>query len=176
MRTIKIALLRGINVGGHKKFSKADQLDMAKQLGFQDIQIYLHTGNWIFSSEKKRNDLEAEISAAILKKYDWEVPVIVKTVSEIRNMLELCPFPKETLEKSYFILLQSVPSPANVAMLKEVSYPNELVHYTQECIYFYPAIGAGRAKMSTNFFEKILKVTATARNFNTITKLIALAS
>lgn len=171
-----IALLRGINVGGHKKFLKADQLTMLKSLGFQDSQVYLHTGNWIFSSEKKRNDLEAEISVAILKKYNWEVPVIVRTVSEIKHMLERCPFTEEILEKSYFILQQSVPSPANVAILKEVSYPNELVHYTQECIYFYPAMGAGRAKMSTNFFENKLKVNATARNFKTMRKLLALGN
>lgn len=72
-----VALLRGINVGGHKKFPKADQIEMLNKLGFKDCEVYLHTGNWVFSLpensalEKSATEVSKEIETAIPQKYDF---------------------------------------------------------------------------------------------------------
>lgn len=169
-----IALLRGINVGGHKKFPKADQLTMALQLGFEDPQLYLHTGNWVFSSEESVGVISKKISAAIKKQYDWEVPVMVLKASELKQIFEACPFAEEIKKKSYFIVLNTAPTTERITELKKYAYPGEVYHLSNSWVYFYPAIGAGKAKMGNNFFENKLKVTATSRNYRTMAKLISM--
>ena len=57
--------------------------------------------------------------------------------------------------------------------VEKINYPNEIFHITDNCVYFLPKLGASKAKMSTNFFENKLKVTATARNYNTMKKLLS---
>lgn len=169
-----IALLRGINVGGHKKFPKADQLKMVEQLGFKDPQLYLHTGNWVFSSEANAADISKKISAKILKEYGWEVPVLVLKATELQRIFESCPFSEEVIEKSYFTVLEQKPKAERVEALKQYSFPNEEYHVTVGCVYLYPSQGAHKAKMSNNFFENKLKVTATSRNYRTMAKLVAM--
>jgi len=171
-----IALLRGINVGGHKKFPKAEQLQMLQNLGCKDAQVYLHTGNWIFSSEEEVAAISKTISAAIHKKKDWEVPVLVFTALEFERIFSACPFSEDIKEKSYFTLLDENPTSERVAILKEYTYPREEYRIKNKCVYFYPAMGAGKSKMSNNFFENKLKVTATSRNYRTMAKLVAMAA
>ena len=169
-----IALLRGINVGGHKKFIKAEQIKMLEQLGYPNAQVYLHTGNWIFTSEEKADIISERISEAILEAYGWEVPVLVLEASEFECIFKACPFSPEIKEKSYFTLLKNKPHPDQVAVLAAYNFPNEEYHITDRCVYFYPALGAHKAKMSNNWFENKLKVTATSRNYKTMAKLLAL--
>lgn len=173
--TNHIALLRGINVGGHKKFTKADQLKMLENLGLKNFQVYLHTGNWIFSSSETSGVLSLKIQKSIKKKFGWDVPVLVFKASEILKILNNCPFSEEIKEKSYFTLLAKKPKAGNISELKKYSFPNEEYHLIGQCVYFYPENGAGKAKMSNNFFENKLKVTATSRNFKTMTKIVEMS-
>jgi uncharacterized protein (DUF1697 family) len=170
------ALLRGINVGGHKKFIKIEQLQMLEQLGFKNAQVYLHTGNWVFSSEAEANEISEKISEAIVTKFGWDVSVLVLRASELQDIFKKCPFSEEIKAKSYFTLLKEKPNAKQIAELKNISYPNEEYHFTDICIYFYPELGAGKAKMSNNFFENKLKVIATTRNYKTMAKLIGLVT
>lgn len=169
-----VALLRGINVSGVKKFPKAAQLQMVMDLNFENPQIYLHTGNWVFESSFPAEVITEKIQEAILKKYGWEVPIIVRTALELEAVFTACPYKEAFKEKSYFVLLAAIPSSKAIAKLKEYSFPDETYHVALHCVYFYPANGAGRAKMSTNFFENKLQVAATSRNYKTMMKLVAM--
>lgn len=169
-----IALLRGINVGGHKKFIKIEQLKMLDQLGFENSQVYLHTGNWIFTSEEETDVISKRISETILKAYGWEVPVLVLEALELERIFKKCPFSEEIKEQSYFTLLAAKPGSERITALATYSFPNEKYHITDRCVYFYPALGVHKAKLSNNWFENKLKVTATSRNYRTMAKLLEL--
>lgn len=171
-----IALLRGINVGGHKKFPKADQLEMLSKLGVSSPQVYLHTGNWIFESSESKENLETQISNLINDEYGWEVPIIVRTHSELKTILDACPFKDETLKKSYFVILSKSPSQEKVTEISKISYPKETFYLTPQCVYLFSQDGASKAKLSNNFFENKLKVQATTRNYNTLQKLVELSA
>ena len=171
-----IALLRGINVSGHKKILMADLRNLLKKIGFIELQTYIQSGNVVFSSSEDKADLERIISKAILKKYAWEVPVLVLTTSEIKAILENCPFSDEKKEKSYFVLLQSKPSIENIVATESLSYPNEEFVINNSCVYLYSEFGAAKAKLGTNFFERKLKVSATARNYKTMNKLLEMST
>jgi len=171
-----IALIRGINVGGHKKFPKADQLKMIQALKFDNPQLYIHTGNWMFQSSLKGDKVADLIQQKITKDMGWEVPVIVLSATEMETILAKCPFSEEKKQESYFVIIEAMPLPEKLALLDDVSVPNEEFVVGDRCIYFYPALGAGKAKLSNNFFEKKLKVNATTRNFRTMAKLTAMAT
>ncbi len=171
-----ITLLRGINVGGHKKILMTDLKLVFEKLGFKNVQTYIQSGNVIFQSNFSSQECELKIFEAILEEYGWEVPILVKTPSEIKSILDDCPFPQEKKEKSYFVLLQSAPSSSTISEMETISYPNEEFVITNSCVYLYSELGAAKAKLSTNFFERKLKVKATARNYNTMVKLLSLAT
>jgi len=169
-----VALLRGINVGGHKKILMADLRLLLESIGFQNAQTYIQSGNVVFSSENNTN-LGQKISKAIEGKYGFEVPVLVITPSEIDAVLKGCPFLEEKKQKSYFTLLFDIPKKDLIELVQSMSDLKEEFTITNKCIYFYSE-NYGRTKFNNNFFERKLKVIATARNYRTMVKLMELAS
>ncbi len=169
-----IALLRGINVSGHKKILMADLKILLEKAGLQNVQTYIQSGNVVFNYSEKQENISALISEVIQKKYGWKVPVLVLTSTQIKLIFDNCPFSEEKKEKSYFILLKSKPTTETVLKTSKFSSTNEEFVITKTCIYIYYSLGAGKAKLGINFFEKKLKVKATARNYKTMKKLLQL--
>mgnify|MGYP001582068144 CR=1 FL=1 len=91
------------------------------------------------------------------------------------KILSKYSFFDKKLKKSYFIFLNEKPTQEDIKLTTDFSNPNEKFFIEEDCVYIYYAVGAGKAKMGVNFFEKKLKVKATARNYRTIVKLIDLA-
>lgn len=104
-----IALLRGINIGGHKKIKIADLKLLFEALGFKEVVTYIQSGNIVFLNDGITN-LEKIISEAILKRFKFEVPIIVKKITEVEEILAACPFDQEKKTLSYFTLLHEAPS------------------------------------------------------------------
>ena len=169
-----IALLRGINVGGHKKLKMTDLKLLFEDLGFENVTTYIQSGNVVFSAKDGEN-LEAKISKEIEKRFGWEVSVLVKTAHELTKILKDCPFDKAKKAEAYFMLLATPPKTEFMEALANLSYPEEEFVITPECVYISYKNGAGKAKLNNNFFEKKLQVTATTRNFRTLAKLVELA-
>lgn len=170
-----IALLRGINVGGHKKILMSDLKKLFESLGFRDVRTYIQSGNVVFSSNADV-DFANTISEAIESKYGFKVPVLVKKASELAEILSKCPFSDEKREKSYFILLAEDPDEEAKVASATFASEEEQFFITDNCVYIFYAKGAGKAKLGVNFFEKKLKVIATARNYRTMAKLLELAN
>ncbi|MAB58669.1 MAG: hypothetical protein CL524_14150 [Aequorivita sp.] len=168
-----IALLRGINVG-NKQMKMADLKILFEELGFADVVTYIQSGNVVFAS-KSKNGLTEKISKGIQKSFGFEVPVLVKTVSEIEGILAACPFSEEKKKASYFILLNEPPVKNMVEKVSQETYPDEEFNITDNCVYLFASKGYGVAKCNNNFFEKKLGVAATTRNYRTLAKLIELA-
>ena len=171
-----IALLRGINVSGQKKIKMADLREYLEELGFQDIQTYIQSGNIVFRSKKMTsNNLEILIKNKIQEKYGFEVPVIVITPDEIKHTANNNPFEKDNTKdpkKFCVVFLQEQPYQENIEKLKEYDYSPEEYVLSEKIIYYYAANGAGNAKMNNNFFENKLKVKASSRNWRTTNKLL----
>lgn len=168
-----IALLRGINVGGHKKILMADLRIHLEQLNFKNVQTYIQSGNVVFqSSDKDVEALENAIKNQILKKYGFEVPVVVKSQQELKSIFDNCPFSEDKKKNSYFMIFLESPKEELIKEMSLIKYPNEEFYMTKNCIYFYCSLGYGRTKFNSNFFERKLKVSATARNYKTMVKLI----
>lgn len=168
-----IALLRGLNVGGHRIIKMVDLKLLFESLGFADVITYIQSGNVIFSTDVEDN-LGQLISEEIKKLYGFEAPVIVHEISEVEAIIAACPFSEEKKKTSFFTLLNKKPSEALVIEISKLEYPDEEFVIAGKCVYFFSEKGYNVVKCTTNFFEKKLKVVATTRNYQTMAKLVEL--
>lgn len=171
-----VALLKGVNVGGHKKVPMADLRELLAASGFADVKTYIQSGNVILKSSKTNlQNLEVKIQELILKKFGFEVSVLVKTQQSLQRIFDDCPFDQEKKVKSYFTFLQMTPDDELVKIASAKVYEGEAYKIINDCIYFYCEKGYGKAKFNINYFERQLKTIATARNYNTMAKLLSMS-
>ena len=175
MRTY-IVLLKGINVGGHKKVPMVELRGLLSNKGFANVKTYIQSGNIILqAAENNIKKIEELISQAILKHFGFEVSVLVKTRLELQHIFEASPFSKEKKKASYFIMLHDVPDEELIKEATQKVYEDEEYQIINDCIYYYSDKGFGKSKFNANFFERKLKTFATARNYNTMVKLLSLS-
>jgi uncharacterized protein (DUF1697 family) len=176
-----IAFLRGINMAGHNTVKMNDLLLLFKGLGFNDSETYIQSGNVIFSStdDQSTPEIISKIETAIAKKFSYQVPVMLRTVAEMNKLMSLNPFMNEPgfdPSKMAVILLYETASEAQIHKIRDVNYPPDKFQVIGKEIFFYCPNGFGRTKLYTNFFEKKMGVTGTARNWKTMTSILTLAS
>ncbi|RKE98427.1 DUF1697 domain-containing protein [Ichthyenterobacterium magnum] len=173
---IYIVLLKGINVGGHKKVPMADLRNLLTASGFEDVKTYIQSGNIILkSAETNLQNLEHKIQKAIIEKFGFEVSVLVRIRQDLQRIFNDCPFSEEKKVKSYFTMLHTTPDSELVKAASEKIYKGEEYFIINDCIYFYCEKGYGKAKFNMSFFERKLKTIGTARNYNTMVKLLSMS-
>ncbi len=100
----KIAILRGINVGGKRKILMTDLKLLCETLGWKNVKTYIQSGNLIFTSEVENSKLENMLEKAITEKYGFDVPVIIRNADELKTTIDKNPFYKNNTDISYLIL------------------------------------------------------------------------
>ena len=174
-----IALLRGINVSGHKIIKMERLREVLAELDFQNIRTYIQSGNVIFeSSMDDVTVLELQVSQKIMEHFGFEVPVIITTLEELKKIVAENPFIKENLEnptQPCVAFLSEVPLESNFANLKAMNFENDQFIHNDKVLYLWYADSVGNTKLSNISIEGKLKVKATSRNWKTVLKLIALA-
>ena len=171
-----IALLRGINVSGQKIIKMADlRTELGKVGEFQNVSTYIQSGNIVLTSELEDEAVGQRIHDVIVNAFGFEVPVLMTNEEKLIAIRNRSPFPESV--KPYVIFLDQEPDQERVAELESIRemYEPEAYVLDGNILYFHSPNGYGKAKMSTNFFEKKLNVFGTARNWNTLNRLIELA-
>ena len=178
-----IALLRGINVGGHKKIKMVDLTSMFEKLKFNAVTTYIQSGNVVFESEIADQHIIAEtIKKGIKDTFDFDVPVLVLSTDVLLSIYHANPFftqlENEELDekKMLFTFLDSLPDRSRIHEISAASHEKEKIEIRDEVIYFYAGNGYGKTKLSNNFFEKKLNCSATTRNLKTVVKLLELSN
>jgi len=172
-----IVLLKGINVGGHKKVPMSKLRELLSSKGFFNVKTYIQSGNIILdSSVENIQDIEKIIQKLIMDHFRFEVSVLVKTPENLKQIFDNCPFSEEQKKTSYFMMLHDIP---DLNLVKEASKKvyefNEYI-IKNDCIYLFCEKGMGKSKFNAKYFEKKLNTFATARNYNTMLKLLSLSS
>lgn len=170
-----IALLRGINVGGHKKIKMADLRTALEDVGFQSVQTYIQSGNIVFMSEATAEACTTKIAATIEKVFGFIVPTLVLTDTYIKGILAKNPFSEEKIKDCYYTILSHFPEKDEIKDFEAVNYPDEEMILLERCVYYYTSKGFRKSKYSNNLAEKKLKVQATTRNHRTMSKLVEMA-
>lgn len=172
-----IALLRGINVSGHKKIKMSELKTMFEMLGCSNVQTYIQSGNVVFESENPK-ELESKISAKIQEVFGFEVSVLCRTAEEMEAVITRNPYAETTgfeAEKLYVTFLQETPSEEKLTALQTLTFEPEIYSVSGREIYVYCTNGYGKTKLDNSIFERKLKVKATTRNWRTINKLIEMS-
>jgi uncharacterized protein (DUF1697 family) len=173
-----IVLLRGVNVGGANRLAMADLRKLVTTLGHSGVSTYIQSGNVVMTSSRTdRATLAAEICDGIRTTFGPVVSAVLRTPDELRAALEANPFTAAQDETRVLItFLSATPSPDDVARLEPDRFLPDRFELVGSDLYGYYPNGAGRSKMTLDYFEKRLHVKGTARNLNTVAKLIELSS
>ncbi len=159
----------------------ADIKALYESLGLADVITYIQSGNVVFATDipASNTDLARTLEQAIAKQYLFDVPVIVRSSAEIRHILEANPFVRRegiSSEKLHVTFLAEAPPVKELEKVRALNYsPDEFVISGTEVFLYCPG-GYGETKLSNKFFESKLKVSATTRNWNTVNKLVELAT
>ncbi len=170
-----VALIRGINVGGHKMIAMADLRDLLTQLGFTDARSLLQSGNLVFEAKGRTSaQLESLLEKETEKRLGLETTFFVRTPAEWKTVIAQNPFRKEAERDPGHLLvlfLKDAPDETRVEALRAAIVGREVVQTKGKHAYVVYPDGQGRSRLTNTLIEKKLGTRATGRNWNTVLKL-----
>jgi uncharacterized protein (DUF1697 family) len=174
-----IAMLRGINVSGHKIIKMESLRASFAALGFGDVKTYIQSGNVVFKTAKTDPArLAKKIAKTVLDDFGFDVPVLVKTAEQLTVVLKANPLLKRTgidVSKLHVTFLASIAPEKSAAILQPLAAKSELLAVCGSEIFLYCPDGYGLTKLSNSVIEKKLSVAATTRNWKTVNVLYTMA-
>jgi uncharacterized protein (DUF1697 family) len=177
---VYVSLLRAVNVGG-RTIPMSDLRALYEELGHVDVVTYVQSGNVVSrASTRRASGVERAVSRALAERFGFEVEVLVRTPLELQAVLDANPFLRggekvpapKTLHVSF---LARAPDGERVRALDERQFAPDEFHVDGREVYLSCPNGYGRTKITNAWFERKLRVPATTRNWNTVTRLSELA-
>ena len=175
----RIALLRGVNVGGNKKVSMSDLRTMIADLRFADARTLLQSGNLVFRADARKttDQLERLLESETPERLGLSADFMVRTPEDWSAVVAGNPFEEEARRDPGHLLvlfMKDAPGPSKVKALQSAIVGREVVQAKGRHAYFVYPDGVGRSRLTHALIEKTLGVRGTARNWNTVMKLGAL--
>jgi uncharacterized protein (DUF1697 family) len=174
MKADYIALFRGINVGGKNSLTMKALVRMLEENGYTRVQTYIQSGNVIFQSTSAKAEVFSRIiGRAIASKYGFQPGIVVLSAQELNKAAAANPFPKAEAESKslHLYFLSQAPKDPDLEALNRLKSDNESFKLIGDVFYLHAPDGIGRSKLAPRV-EKLLDVETTARNWNTVTKLL----
>ncbi|MEK7266208.1 MAG: DUF1697 domain-containing protein [Pseudomonadota bacterium] len=169
----KIALLRGVNVGGRNKLPMKAFAAALEGLGCENVKTYIQSGNAIFDGEASA----ADIAGAVKKAAGFTPHVFVISAAALGKAARANPFSKEAAASGksvHLFLLEAPPAAEAAEALGKLKHPREDFAIGGKTLYLYTPEGVAGSKIAERI-DRVLGTTTTARNWNTIEALLALA-
>ena len=177
--TTYLALLRAINVAGHKQVSMADLRDLVTALGFGAVQSLLQSGNLVFRARTRpRAALERVLEEGARTRLGLETGFFVRTAEEWQGVIARNPFRKEAERdpgRLVVFFMKDAPKAKDVTALQSAITGPEVVRANGTEAYIVYPIGQGRSRLTNALIQAKLGTRGTARNWNTVLRLGALA-
>ncbi|MDX2149225.1 MAG: DUF1697 domain-containing protein [Bryobacteraceae bacterium] len=168
-----IALLRGVNIGGHHKLPMSQLRALCEGLGLTSVQTYIQSGNVVFRAPSARN-LENRLETAIEAAVGFRPAVILRTLDEMRAVAAANPFPPGFEPSKLAIFFSRTAPPGPLPLIE--SPTGETLHLAGRELFVYFPEGQGRSKLPFAKLERVFSGgPSTARNWNTLLKLIEIA-
>jgi uncharacterized protein (DUF1697 family) len=170
-----VILLRGINVGGHKRISMADLRALLSSRGYADVKTYLQSGNAVVSSDRPPAEVEADVSAAIAAELGHEVSVVVRTADELAEVVREDPFADVRTDHRFHqaVFLGGEPDAEAIAALQATDFAPEQLVVAPGVLHAWCPDGVNDSPLIKALGR--VRTTATARNWRTVEKLLDMA-
>jgi uncharacterized protein (DUF1697 family) len=172
-----VVLLRGINLGSHNRVSMPKLRELLEEGGFDDVKTYLQSGNVVLSSTKKADDVRRRVERLVSKELGLDIDVVVRSRAELAKVVRRDPLGKVAKNpKRYQVSFLAGRPPAGLkGKLDAAALEPERFVISGREIYAWHPEGVARSKLWALLAGKQLGVTATSRNWTTVTKLLELA-
>jgi uncharacterized protein (DUF1697 family) len=174
----QVVFLRGVNVGGRNKLAMPALRAALEQAGMEDVTTYVQSGNVVLDSTAKPDALARACEAVIAERFDLEVAAVARTRAELADVVAHDPLGRVAeSEKLYQVTFcAKAPDEKALAKVAERAVGGERIVARGREIYAWFPHGVGRSKLAAQLSRQDLGVVATARNWTTVTRLLALAS
>ncbi|MCD0475839.1 DUF1697 domain-containing protein [Flavobacterium sp. EDS] len=174
--TTHLALLRGINVSGHNMIKMEALKTTLENIGFKNVQTYIQSGNvFVDTEEDNASKVGFLIKQEIFKVFGHEVPIVVISKEDLEACFKNNPFLKEKdadIKKLYVAFVSIALRSESINDLKISQFKPDEASIDGNRIFIKYAVGAGKTRFDQKYIEKKLNVTATIRNWNTVTQLL----
>lgn len=174
--TTHLALLRGINVSGHNMIKMEALKSCLEAIGFQNVVTYIQSGNvFVDSDEENAPKVGFLIKQEIFKVFGHEVPVIVINKADLEACFTNNSFLKEKeadIKKLYVAFISTALRSDSINDLRISQFKPDEASIDENRIFIKYAVGAGKTRFDQKYIEKKLNVSATIRNWNTVTQLL----
>ena len=171
-----VALLRGINVGGHKLVPMAKLKNVFEGLGFKNVRTTLATGNVIFDTEAEKAALRGVITTALGKAFGFEIPVIIRAADDMRALTESDPFKGIAVTpqmRLYVTFLFQKPKSKLRAPYISSDKSFTIIHISDTEVISVLTLGPKGGTVDVmKILEKEFGNDITTRNWNTVLKLV----
>lgn len=173
-----IVLLRGINVGGRNKIPMPELRPLCADLGWENVQSYIQSGNLVLKASATAASLEAELERAIKRRFGLSIPVIVRAGADWPSYVNGNPYPEASQNEPNLVMLalsKAPPKTDAVEGLRERALIGERIVQVGDGLWIHYAGGVGRSKLSPTLLDRLVGSPVTARNWRTVLKLDELA-
>jgi len=173
-----VCLLRGVNLGGHNKIGMDSLRAICSSLKLQSPQTYIQSGNVVFgTTEPDLGKLARRIEDCVEKGHGFRSSAMLRTASEMRSVVARNPFAsRKNIDPAKLVVsfLAEAPTADEAKRLAEIKARPEELRVSGRELYIYFPDGQGRSKLPA-ILKRTVKIPATARNWNTVNKLLAMA-
>ena len=173
-----IALLRGVNVGGRNQVAMAELRAACAELGWDNVQTYIQSGNIVFWAKGNASVLENVLEAEIARRFGISIPVIVRRADKWTELLQGNPFPEELRREANLVMLAVSRKPPNRSAVEELrarAASGERIERRGDALWIYFGCGVAKSKLSPGLLDRYVGSPVTTRNWRTVVKLDELA-
>jgi uncharacterized protein (DUF1697 family) len=170
-----VALLRGVNVGGHHRLPMKELAAMFEAAGCKDVRTYIQSGNVVFrAGAPLAKKVPVVIASAISRKFGFDAPVIVRSTREMLAITRANPYLEKGSDPAYLhvVFLADEPAKAAIVSLDPDRSPPDRFTVRGREIFLHLPNGAGRSKLTNQYFDSKLKTISSGRNWNTVMTLL----
>jgi len=169
-----IALFRGINVGGRNSLLMRELIEILEHMGLEKVRTYIQSGNVVFQSTKQLSaGFSTDISLAVENAKGFKPGVLLLSPKEFQTAINECPFSSDEGKLLHFFFLSEMPAEPDLESLAVLKSETEEYRLINKVFYLYAPDGIGRSKLVSKV-EKAMGVSVTARNWNTVRKVLSL--
>jgi uncharacterized protein (DUF1697 family) len=176
--TTYVVLLRGVNLGRNRRLAMADLRRWLDALGYDNVRTHLQSGNAVITTTRKPAEVGREIEKRLEEETGASIRCVVRTHDDLQRVVDGNPFEGIATDPARFLVafLAEPAKKARLAKLDPAEYEPERWHIGQREIYLWHPNGINQSKLTNELNDRNLGVMATARNWNTVLKLLAMSA
>jgi uncharacterized protein (DUF1697 family) len=171
-----VILLRGVTPTGTNQVLMEPLRGALEKAGLRGVRTYIQSGNVIAASALTRPAVEKLVHDVVKQRFGGDIAVLARTASDFASLLARNPFRHVDTSRLYFTLLAGVPDAKLVEAFLAPGYAPDKVKVIEDMAYIHCATRYSDLKINNAYIERKLKITATTRNYNTLSKLVELSS